>query len=276
MAGQTWNPYGGISQDPMNQMMQYGDTSNFMRASDFTGSGSGRLGMEGIGTKTPGTTDGGTGMFGMSNSAWGNIGTLGQIGSAVGSYIMGNRALDQADEKFEFQKDSWEKQFAMMQDQYYRKLNNRRANRYTTSDMSQADRNRVSEYYDSGSNLNGAYQPSNPSQQGAPTPANAQMMNQATGGAPFSPAAAQGMLNAGQSSFNKNFGSAYGTNNMSAAPLGGPAPYAQPAPSQAPINPAVQTTPGAGREIIRRKKVKPKTQSGGNGVATNATTNEPQ
>jgi hypothetical protein len=221
-------------------------------------------------------TNGGQGMFGMSQNTWGNVGTLGSIANVAGNWIMGNKALDQSQEKFDFQKESWEKQFAMMQDQYYRKLNNRRANRYVTSDMSQADRNSLGEHYDSGANLDGAYQPSNPSQRGAPTPANAAMMDQATGGAPVSPSAAQGMLNAGatSSAFNNNFGSTYGTNNMAAAPLAGPSLYAQPAASQAPINPAVTTTPGGGREIVRRKKVKPATQSGNDGNTTNATDKE--
>ena len=221
-----------------------------------------------------GGANGGTGAFGLSNNTWGNIGTMGSIASVAGNWIMGNKALDQAQEKFDFQKDSWEKQFAMMQDQYYRKLNNRRANRYATKEMSGAERISLDEHYDSGANLDGDYLPNGQTQmqqRSSPSVQNANMMTQATGGAPYSPAAAQGMLNAGAAS-NSGFAGTYGT-NMGASPLGGSAGYANPAPSQSPVNPAVKAGNSATREVVRRKKKKPVTQSSNDGTTNNPNIN---
>ncbi len=255
MAGETWNTYGEINTDPMKQMYQYGDSGNFMRAQDFTGTGSGRLGIEGA--------DAGSSMF---SSGWGSdiMGSglgLGDIGKGIGAYMgysLGQDQLDLGREKFDFQKDSWEKQFSMMQDQYYRKLNNRRANKYNTWDLSQEEGNKLGEYYDSGANLEGAYTP--PSAEagaGAPSVANAAVMDQATGGAPFSTGAAQGMINASNSGFNNP-----------ATPIGGISPlgagsngYASTNPSAAPVNPSVKPSSNGTRDIVRRKKVSPTTQS---------------
>lgn len=126
------------------------------------------------------------------------------IGSGFGAYT-GLKGLGLAEENLDFQKDSWQQNFAMMQDQYYRKLNNRRANALITDGMSQAELQGLQSHYDSGTNMEGvSYQPggsafvnniASPAID-APSIANASMMEQATGVAPYSPTAAQSMFNA--------------------------------------------------------------------------------
>ena len=178
-----------------------------------------------------------------------DFGTLAGVANTAASWYMGNKQLDQAQEQFDFQKESWEKRFAMMQDQYYRKLNNRRAGMYLDEGMSEADRRKLGEHYDTGENQTTPY-PGSSSQAPAgsfnnsgfvgPTQQNADMMNQATGGAPFSPEAAQSMMNS----------SAFTRPPMSGA--------------SEPTNPANATDATAGRESAARAaraKRKPKTQS---------------
>ncbi len=124
---------------------------------------------------------------------------LSVIGAGINAWG-GMKALGLAEDQFDFQKDSWEKNFAMMQDQYYRKLNDRRASRATYGDMSQDEKNNIANHYDSGAQNVGAYPGATSSgfNNGlvGPTQANANMMDQATGGAPYSANAAQSMMNA--------------------------------------------------------------------------------
>ncbi len=142
-------------------------------------------------------------MKGPNGSTMQSSGFVGPAQSVLGAGINiwgGMKALGLAEDQFDFQKDSWEKNFAMMQDQYYRKLNDRRASRATYGDMSQDEKNNIANHYDSGAQNVGAYPGATSSgfNNGlvGPTQANANMMDQATGGAPYSANAAQSMMNA--------------------------------------------------------------------------------
>ena len=156
-------------------------------------------------TAPGGNTPGGAGGSGFLGGL--DIGVLGGIANTAASWMMGNKQLDHAQEQFDFQKESWEKRFAMMQDQYYRKINNRRAGRYLDEGMSESDRRNLGEYYDTGANQSNPYPGASEPAQGSfhnsgfvgPTNQNASMMDQATGGAPYSPEAAQSMM--GESAF---------------------------------------------------------------------------
>ena len=190
---------------------------------------------------------GNTGAGGIGGSGIG-FDTVAGIATTALNWNMGNKQLDMAQEQFDFQKDSWEKRFAMMQDQYYRKINNRRAGRYLDDGMSEADRRKLGEYYDSGENKTNPYPGASQAPAGSfnnsgfvgPTQQNADMMDQASGGAPYSPEAAQSMMGA----------SAFTTPPMAATNAG--------------ANPANVADATAGRESAAREaraKRKPKTQS---------------
>jgi len=132
----------------------------------------------------------------QTGGGWGSA-AMSAIGTGVNAYL-GFKGLDLAEETLDFQKDSWEKRFAMMQDQYYRKLNTRRSNHAVINGLGNVED--INNYYDSGSNLEGAYpgaQPSTPASQSgfAPTQENANMMNLAQSGSPVSPSGAYDMMN---------------------------------------------------------------------------------
>ncbi len=97
--------------------------------------------------------------FGNKSSTGGWLSPLtSAIGTGVNAY-MGMKGLGLAEESLDFQKDSWEKNFAMMQDQYYRKLNSKRSINATYGMDNIEDRRNVWNHYDSGTNLEGAYRP---------------------------------------------------------------------------------------------------------------------
>lgn len=81
--------------------------------------------------------------------------------SAIGQGYLGYKQLGLAEDKYETQKDQWERMFAMSQDEYYRKLNNRRAsaeqgNLYANQGNVSADqRMEIANKYDTGANLEG-------------------------------------------------------------------------------------------------------------------------
>ena len=142
-------------------------------------------------------------MFGSSNTDVNGVKTttggwvspaLSAVGTGVNAYL-GFKGLGLAEDTLDFQKESWEKNFAMMQDQYYRKLNDRRAYKHNLGrDQTRDEVNAVRDHYDSGTNIEGAYNPSSASASGfAPTRENARTMNLAQSGAPLS---AQGAYDA--------------------------------------------------------------------------------
>jgi hypothetical protein len=113
--------------------------------------------------QTPGMMDKilGYGQNGANGGVYQNSGFLSPALSAVGTGLnawMGMKSLGLAEDQFDFQKESWEKNFAMMQDQYNRKLNNRRASRMIQGGQSQADIDSIANHYDSGAKNVGAYQ----------------------------------------------------------------------------------------------------------------------
>ena len=128
----------------------------------------------------------------QTGGGWGSA-AMSAIGTGVNAYL-GFKGLDLAEETLDFQKDSWEKRFAMMQDQYYRKLNNRRINHAMSNGLGTA--NEIADYYDSGSNLEGVYPGDKAASQSgfAPTQENANMMNLAQSGSPVSPSGAYDMM----------------------------------------------------------------------------------
>ena len=66
-----------------------------------------------------------TGADGSSNPGYLGLG-VGLAKTGIDAYL-GFQGLGMARESLDFQKDSWERRFAMQQDQYYRKLNARRS-----------------------------------------------------------------------------------------------------------------------------------------------------
>jgi len=130
----------------------------------------------------------------QTNQGWGNM-AMSAVGTGVNAYL-GFKGLDLAEETLDFQKDSWERRFAMMQDQYYRKLNDRRAKDALV--QGKGDWNDIREHYDSGTNIEGEYNPNATapaSQSGfAPTAENGRMMNLAQSGSPVSAAGAYDMM----------------------------------------------------------------------------------
>ena len=146
---------------------------------------------------------------------WGSA-AVSAIGTGVNAYL-GFKGLDLAEETLDFQKDSWERRFAMMQDQYYRKLNSRRANRVGGMESTNEENRRVADYYDSGTNLEGAYpgatQAPAASSGFAPTSENGRMMNLAQSGSPVSPAGARDMMTNPNSTITNVSGSGFAGGN---------------------------------------------------------------
>lgn len=149
----------------------------------------------------------GAGQAGQSANAWtGNMGYLGAgaavIGAGINAYT-GLKGLGLAEDQFEFNKSSWEKNFAMMQDQYYRKLNRGRSNREIINGGIGSDgrysnnANEIANYYDSGANLQGSAgtwaNSQNPAPVNGPTTANATM---SATGSPFNLVTKQAALGA--------------------------------------------------------------------------------
>ena len=76
-------------------------------------------------------------------------------GSSLANLYLGFKGYGLAKDQFDFQKDSFNRNFAMMQDQYYRKLNKQRSNaEFINGGYQNGDA--IRNYYDSGTNLEGA------------------------------------------------------------------------------------------------------------------------
>ncbi len=93
-------------------------------------------------------------MKGPNGSTMQSSGFMSPIMSGIGTGLNawgGMKALGLAEDQFDFQKDSWEKNFAMMQDQYNRSLNNRRSSRAITGYETKAERDAIANHYDTGS-----------------------------------------------------------------------------------------------------------------------------
>lgn len=71
---------------------------------------------------TTGSTGGGTGLFGLKDSTWGNIGTAGQLGLGLANTLTAMRQLELQKDAFAFNKDMKNKEYAMAKDAYDRNV----------------------------------------------------------------------------------------------------------------------------------------------------------
>lgn len=91
-----------------------------------------------------------------------NSGFAAPIMSGIGTGInawMGNKALGLAEDQFDFQKDSFNKNYEMMLDQYNRGLNNTRLQRQVSQNPNATmdERQAMGAYYDTGANQTTPY-----------------------------------------------------------------------------------------------------------------------
>jgi len=92
------------------------------------------------------------------SGGWGSP-LISGLGTAANAWL-GMKGLGMAEESLDFQKDSFNRNFAMQQDQYYRSLNDKRILGNVSENMSTQDMANLRNHYDSGANLEGAYNPS--------------------------------------------------------------------------------------------------------------------
>lgn len=63
-----------------------------------------------------------TGLFGLKNTTWGNIGTAGQLGLGLANTLTAMRQLELQKDAFRFNKDMKNKEYAMAKDAYDRNV----------------------------------------------------------------------------------------------------------------------------------------------------------
>lgn len=62
------------------------------------------------------------GLFGLTNGTWGNIGTMGKLGTGLANAYLGYKNYGLAQDTFAFNKDMKEKEYAMAKDAYDRQV----------------------------------------------------------------------------------------------------------------------------------------------------------
>ena len=193
----AWAGYGYNPQSPYQNTTNTNIQSGTMPGTQNSTSTVAGGGAPSVIPKVPGSASGSEWSWMGKTNADGSKspGVLGLGMSAINTGVnawMGMKGLDLAEENLDFQKDSWERRFAMQQDQYYRKLNAKRSINNSREGMTQAEATQLNNHYDSGVNLQGSYTPDS----GSINPTAAQVAEQTKSdwNRPTVPASDSGML----------------------------------------------------------------------------------
>ena len=193
------------------------------------------------------------------------------LGTAAGAYL-GYQQLGLAEDQFDFQKDSWEKQFAMMQDAYYRKLNNKRGTSAVFSlgeGATQEQRNNATAQYDSGVDQGAYTSPAGigesavpaASKLALPSPTTA-ALDQQSYNDNFSNLIANNPQTSGLMTDTQNIMDSYKTPAVSTSPDGTPDAPISAMPSIGGANPSLaNTSVNEAGNVVKRKKKKKKATS---------------